>query len=73
VAWFVAVPPSIDIKEAGNNASSDPANNNSNNAETGFFRNNSSGWRTIKEVMKLYTVKDGVSDPYVCEVHAEVS
>jgi hypothetical protein len=64
---------SLEIKKAGDNTSGDPADNNSNNAESDFFRNDGGGWRTIKEVVELYTVKNGVSNPYVCEVHAEGS
>jgi hypothetical protein len=47
---------SIKIEKAGDNASGNPTDNNSNNAETGFFRNEGGGWRAIKEVMELYTV-----------------
>lgn len=61
----------LPIANARDDVGGDPADNNSDNAETGLLCNDSCRWREIEEMVKLYTVKDGVADTDVCEVHAE--
>lgn len=58
------------VAKAGNNASRDPPENNSNHAESGLFGDGSSGGRNVNKMMQLNTIEYGVSDADVREVHA---
>lgn len=63
---------SREVAKAGNNASRDPPDNNSNHAESGLFGNGSGGRRNVNEMLQLNTIEYGVSDADVREVHAGV-